>query len=107
MHNLENFVSGEAAYIGHSQDTIDKTLTNYITQFPEREKMKIMFLREAEGVYQFGQKRVNIKLEKGNTIKVRVGGGFMHIDEFLEKYTEGEVAKVERKSVVEKFHNKI
>lgn len=94
MHNLENFVKGEAVYIGHSQDMIDTQLTNFLTQYPEREKMKILFLRESEGVYQFGQRRVNIKLEKGNTIKVRVGGGFMHIDEFLEKYTESEVQKV-------------
>lgn len=94
MHNLENFVKGEAVYIGHSQDMIDTQLTNFLTQYPEREKMKILFLRESEGVYQFGQRRVNIKLEKGNTIKVRVGGGYMHIDEFLDKYTESEVAKV-------------
>ena len=49
--------------------------------------MKIMFLRESEGVYQFGQKRVYIKVEKGNQLLVRVGGGFMHIEEFIEMYT--------------------
>lgn len=46
-----------------------------------------MFLRESEGVYQFGQKRVYIKVEKGGQIYVRVGGGFMHIEEFIEQYT--------------------
>jgi len=84
MRNIENFIKGESAYIGHKEDTIDKTLATYIHQYPEREKMKIMFLRESEGVYQFGQKRVHLKLEKGNSIKVRVGGGYMMIDEFLE-----------------------
>jgi len=43
-----------------------------------------MFLRESEGVYSFGQKRVYIKVEKGDQILVRVGGGFMHIDSFIE-----------------------
>ena len=43
-----------------------------------------MFIRESEGVYSFGSKRVYIKIEKGNTIKVRVGGGYMGIDEFIQ-----------------------
>ena len=43
-----------------------------------------MFLRESEGVYKFGQKRVYIKIEKGDQIKVRVGGGFMKIGDFID-----------------------
>jgi hypothetical protein len=43
-----------------------------------------MFLRESEGVYRFGQKRVFLKIESGNRIYVRVGGGFMFIKEFIE-----------------------
>ena len=65
-----------------------------------------MFLRESEGVYQFGQKRVYIKIEKGDTILVRVGGGYMHIKEFMEKYTLSEVDKIERHDVMERFENK-
>ena len=59
-----------------------------------------MFIRESEGVYQFGQKRVYIKVEKGGQILVRVGGGFMHIEEFIAQYTDNEVEKVERKDVL-------
>ena len=40
-------------------------------------------MRESEGVYQFGSKRVFIKIEKGENILVRVGGGYMHIEEFI------------------------
>lgn len=69
--------------------------------------MNIMFLRESEGVYQFGQKRVQVKVEKGNQILCRVGGGYMHIDEFIKKYTETEVEKVERRSTLDKFQNKM
>jgi hypothetical protein len=54
-----------------------------LNKFPEKKKMNIMFLRESEGVYQFGQKRVYVKVEKGNQIFCRVGGGYMHIDEFI------------------------
>ena len=76
--------TNQAIYIGHKKDKIDMHLANYLNSYPERDKMNILFLRESEGVYQFGQKRVYIKIEKGNQIKVRVGGGFMHIDEFIE-----------------------
>ena len=66
-----------------------------------------MFLRESEGVYQFGQKRVYIKIEKGDNILVRVGGGYMHIKEFMEKYTLSEVDKIERHGdVMGRFENK-
>lgn len=60
---------------------------NFLNRYPERNKMNIMFLRESEGVYQFGQKRVYIKVEKGDKILVRVGGGFMGIQDFITQYT--------------------
>jgi hypothetical protein len=66
-----------------------------------------MFLRESEGVYQFGQKRVYVKVEKGDAILVRVGGGYMHIDEFIRQYTTQEVEKVERKDALSRFQNKL
>ena len=91
IHSLldinEGLEKGQACYIAKKNDKVDKTLASYLNLYPEREKMNIMFLRESEGVYQFGQKRVYVKVEKGNTILVRVGGGFMHIDEFINQYT--------------------
>lgn len=42
-----------------------------------------MFLRESEGVYQFGQKRVAVKVDS-DRISIRVGGGYLSIDEFLD-----------------------
>ena len=83
----EALEKGQAIYIGHKQDRVDRELGNYLNGYPERGDLKIMFLRESEGVYQFGQKRVYIKIEKGNQLLVRVGGGFMHIDEFVQQYT--------------------
>ena len=43
-----------AVYIAKKNDKIDKALSEYMNSFPERSQMKIMFLRESEGVYQFG-----------------------------------------------------
>ena len=65
--------------------------------------MKILFMRNSEGVYTFGQKKVYVKVEKGNQCYVRVGGGFMHVKEFIEKFTEYEVDKISRKSVITGF----
>ena len=70
-------------YHSDSTDKIDTALGNYLNQFPEREKMKIMFLRESEGIYRFGSKRVYVKTEKGGQMKVRVGGGFMSMGKFI------------------------
>jgi len=55
--------SGQAIYIAHRNDTIDQVLSNYLNQYPDREQLKILFIREAEGVYKFGTKRIYVKLE--------------------------------------------
>ena len=65
-----------------------------------------MFMRETEGVYQFGTKRIAIKVEKDN-IKIRVGGGYLSIDEFLDQYTPLELDKLERKDPLKRFSEKI
>ena len=64
-------------------DAVDRKLAEFINNYPERSKLKIMFMRESEGVYQFGSKRVAVKVEQNN-IKIRVGGGYLSIDEFLD-----------------------
>ena len=87
-------------YVPRGNDNVDEALADFINTYPEREKMKIMLLRESEGVYQFGQKKVHIKVEKGNQVFVRVGGGFMHVDEFINEFTQQELEKVMRKDVV-------
>jgi hypothetical protein len=64
-----------------------------------------MFMRESEGVYNFGSKRVAVKVENYN-IKIRVGGGYLSIDEFIDQYTPVELEKLERKDPVKRFTEK-
>ena len=40
------------------------------------------FEREAPGIYRFARKKVFMKIE-GETIVIRVGGGFLTINEFV------------------------
>ncbi len=95
-----------AVYIPVKNDTIDKKIAEYINNYPDRQKLKIMFMRESEGVYQFGSKRVAVKVDK-DKINIRVGGGFLSIDEFLDQYTPAELEKIERKDPLKRFSEKV
>ena len=53
-----------SVYIPQKGDQVDKKLAEYINNYPDRQKLKIMFLRESEGVYEFGSRRVMVKVER-------------------------------------------
>jgi esterase/lipase len=53
-----------AVYIPVKDDPIDEKLADFINNYPDRQKLKIMFMRESEGVYEFGSKKIFIKVEK-------------------------------------------
>ena len=72
-----------AVYIPATEDTVDACLADFINNYPDRRKLKIMFYRVEPGVYTFGSRKVGVKVEKG-ALKVRVGGGWISIDEFLD-----------------------
>jgi hypothetical protein len=38
-------------YIPVKDDIIDRALAEYINNYPEREKLQVLFFRESEGVY--------------------------------------------------------
>ena len=42
-----------------------------------------MFMRESEGIYKFGSRKVCVRVDQ-DRINIRVGGGFLSIDEFLD-----------------------
>jgi len=50
-------------------------------------------------VYEFGQSKVVVKVER-EKILIKVGGGFLLIDEFLDQYTPQELERVERKDPI-------
>ena len=52
----------------------------------------MLFVRESEGVYSYGKRRVFIKVEKDQVI-VRVGGGFLTLPDFIDTYSPYEVRK--------------
>ena len=48
----------------NKEDAVDIKLAEYINNYPDRQKLKIMFMRESEGVYLFGSRRVAVKVDK-------------------------------------------
>jgi len=83
VHQLKEVTSRIAVYIPVKSDPVDSKLAEFINNYPDRKKLKIMFMRESQGVYEFGSRRVMVKVEK-QKILIKVGGGFLSIDEFLD-----------------------
>lgn len=110
METLKQYIidlkSRIAVYIPVKEDKTDKRLAEYINNYPDRQKLKIMFMRESEGVYEFGSKRVHVRVDK-DKINVRVGGGYLSIDEFIDQYTPLELEKLERKDPLKRFSEKV
>lgn len=50
--------------------------------------------RLGDGNYLFGTKKIYAKIMNGKLV-IRVGGGFMSIEEFIQTYAEFEVQKVQ------------
>ena len=48
-------------YIPLKGDIVDMQLADFVNNYPDRNKLKIMFLRESAGVYQFGSKRIEVR----------------------------------------------
>ena len=85
-------------YVPVKGDHVDEALASYINGIEDKSKLKVMFVRINPGIYQFGSKKICIKVEQGK-INIRVGGGYMYIDEFLDQYTTYELEKALRDGI--------
>lgn len=95
-----------AIYVPVKEDPLDVKMAEYINNYPDRAKLKIMFMRESAGVYAFGTKRINVEVMQ-DRIKVRIGGGYLSIDEFIDQYTSPEVEKQLNRDPLMKFSGKV
>ena len=98
--------TSNAVYIPVKGDEVDLKLAEYINNYPDRQKLKIMFMRETEGVYQFGTKRIWVRCVR-DKIEIKVGGGYLSLDEFLDQYTPVELEKLERKDPMRRVTDRI
>lgn len=67
MLNLKKLIielkDKSAVYVAISDDSIDRKIAEFINSSNDPHKLTKMFIREREGVYQFGSKRVYVKME--------------------------------------------
>ena len=70
------------------------------------EPLDVQFVREDSGVYYYGSKRVFVKIEGGKII-LRVGGGYMRIEEFIRIFTSEELEKLKSRTTKDgRFHRR-
>lgn len=93
-------------YVPQKGDDIDNAVADYINNGSQISKLKLLFIREADGVYQFGSKRIYVKLEAGRVL-IRVGGGFLGLDEFIDQYGPLEMEKLARTDPLKRLSQNI
>jgi hypothetical protein len=77
-------------YIPLKGDPIDEMMAKYLNECPHYVPVK----RLGEGQYMYGSKKIFAKIMNGKLV-IRVGGGYMLIDEFLKNFAEQEGNKAD------------
>jgi chromosome segregation ATPase len=78
------------SYVAASGDEVDQLLAMYIN----KHSCPVPITRLGGGYYLFGTRKIYAKIMNGRLV-IRVGGGYMIIDEFIETYAEVELKKME------------
>ncbi len=87
----EESKEGHVIYTPDNTDRVDQMFAFYINET----KCPVMLKKIGEGQYMFGTKKIFAKIQNEKLV-IRVGGGYMMIDEFLSVYTAQELAKMQR-----------
>jgi hypothetical protein len=81
---LSGQLKSALAKLPHREEKID-VIDKALKEFLKEHKLKNPFVKISEGIYNFGNKRLCFSLKNGFPV-VRVGGGYMFVDEFLKMY---------------------
>ena len=79
-------------FTGKKGDMLDELLGNYINETG----CPVPIQRLGNGFYMFGTRKIFAKVLNGRLV-IRVGGGFMVIEEFISAYAEQEMRKKKHK----------
>ena len=95
IHNaLEELKRKYPVYFPVKEDPLDLALGNYLNL--RDVGLAVPFIREGGGVYVFGTRKVLVNYERGK-LTVKVGGGFLPIEEFIQAYSDIELEKFTNK----------
>lgn len=89
-------------YVPLRNDYIDVQLACFINSSPV--PIEVPFIRISPGIYLFGTKRVVLKAENME-ISIRVGGGFVKLEDFINNQTHFEIGKLKEREL--KAHRSI
>jgi hypothetical protein len=78
---LRQLPKPKSKYIPIKGDKVDEKMAVYINEF----ELDVPFHRIGEGQYMFGSRKIFAKIMNDKLV-IRVGGGYMVIDEFLQTY---------------------
>ena len=81
----------QKAYKAAKGDEVDEMLANWINMHG----CSIKITRIGGGFYMFGSKKIYAKIMNGKLV-IRVGGGYMSIDEFMKHYGLQEMQRMQR-----------
>ena len=84
-------------YKSVDDDIVDKMLEDFVLTH----KVKVPINRIDPSKYLFGTKVISAQIING-VLMVRVGGGFMNIEEFIEKHTGKEILNLRLKMTKER-----
>ena len=95
IHNaLEELKKKYPVYFPVKEDPLDLALGKYLNL--RDVGLAVPFIREGGGVYVFGTRKVLVNYERGK-LTVKVGGGFLPIEEFIQAYSDIELEKFTNK----------
>ena len=92
-----NRITKKVVYKPKSDDPIDKMLAEFLNA---NGGSPVKFSRMGGGFYMFGNKKIYAKIINGKLV-IRVGGGYMGIEEFMRYYAEQELHRMMRMDDVE------
>ena len=90
ISDVENTKIPKKSYKATKGDSVDEMLANVVNI----KGCEIPISRLGDGHYMFGSKKIFTRI-MNNKLVVRVGGGFMSMDEFIATYAESERLKLE------------
>lgn len=78
-------------YVAKKKDPVDAMIGDYINDTG----LQVPIRRLGNGYYYFGSRKIFAKIINGKLV-IRVGGGYMSIDEFVEHYAQAELNRQEQ-----------
>lgn len=78
--------SGKQVYAAAKGDAVDEFLAKYVNLM----QCKVPIKRLGNGFYMFGTRKIFAKIMNGKLV-IRVGGGYMTIEEFIATYADQEI----------------